>query len=199
MRGRQIHAPSPPSADRAGRDERLDPRAHLGDQRVAVVDSVRPAVSTGSPMRTRHRHGPHDRAALAHGRPPAGDRHRHDRRLRLDRHDEPALLEGQELVGAAARALGKDQERVAVADRRGRRSIDGERLPRGARARPATKPPVSIDDAEDRQLAQLRLEEDVEPRDAAPGTAPAGRRCSGDWRRTRRRARPGMCRRPATR
>ena len=41
-------------------------------------------------------------------------------RLRLDRHDEAALLEWQELRAAAAGALGENQERVALPDRLGR-------------------------------------------------------------------------------
>src|SRR5580765_5804463 len=58
---------------------------------------------------------PDDGAALPHGGAAALDGHRHDRRLRLDGHDETALLERKKIAGPAPRPLGKNQEGVARA------------------------------------------------------------------------------------
>ena len=75
-----------------------------------------PAVSIGSPTRMLIVTGRMIAAAPLHRVAAARDRDRHDRRLRLDRHDEAALLERQHLAGPAARAF---RERSGTSCRRG--------------------------------------------------------------------------------
>ena len=108
---------------RALGQQRLNPLVHLAIRASRSLISI-PAVSIGSPTRMLTVAGrmillPRRMASRA-----ARYRHRHDRRLRLERHQEAALLERQQFAGPAARAFGKDQERVAVADRRAPASSD---------------------------------------------------------------------------
>ena len=68
--------------------------------------SGRPSEWAAQSARSR-RTGLHNGAPFPHGGAAAANRHRHNGRLRLDRHDEAALLERQEVTGAASGALGK--------------------------------------------------------------------------------------------
>src|SRR6266550_4486163 len=76
------------------------------DKVIALLDVDVPGFN-GPADANRERHGPDDEAAPDHGRASARDRHGHDGGAGLDGHPEPALLERQELVRPAARALGQ--------------------------------------------------------------------------------------------
>ncbi len=123
--------------------------------------TVNPRVSIGRPDRHRHRRRPDQLAALAHGRPTAVDGDRHDWRLRLQRHDEPALLEGQELARAGPGAFREDQEGVAGTQRLGTaRHRRQRRL--AVVALHGHEPAEDEHASQQRQLRQLGLVEDVQ-------------------------------------
>src|SRR5205814_49284 len=104
-----------------------------------------------------------DLAAAPHGRAAALYGDWHDGRLRLDGHDEPAFLERQQLVGAAAGPFRKNQKGIAGADRRRSRFDRSQR-----RFLVATvhweKTTISKRPHEDRNLVQLRLVQNVHHR-----------------------------------
>src|SRR5215203_6822438 len=84
--------------------QRLHPPTDLGDEGVAIVHRQANRFHRFA-YPDVHRHGTHDGASLAHRGASAGHGDGDDRRLRLDRHDEAALLERQQRFGAAPRAL----------------------------------------------------------------------------------------------
>jgi hypothetical protein len=104
-----------------------------------------------------------DRAPLPHRVARARDRDGDDGRLRLESHDEPALLEGQERTGPAAGAFGKNQERIAVAKGVGG-TLDRGKTLLGASALERNEPAQVKRPYEDRQLPQLRLVNDPQTR-----------------------------------
>src|SRR4030095_5166746 len=99
-------------------EQLFDTGAHAGDEDVALRH-----VHAGGLDRLTDADGDmdrlDDRAAATHRVTSALDSHRHDWRLSLERHQKPALLERQQFLGAAARALREDQERVARLNRSG--------------------------------------------------------------------------------
>ena len=132
-----------------------------------------PAVGMACPQPHADPHRPDDARCPSHRLPAAADGHRHDGHLRLDRHEEAALLERQQLARAAARALREDQERVAGAQRCGALL---ERL-----ERPAPVPAIDGHEAADVEHRPHQAEScGARPctaraaAGAAPGTAPAG-------------------------
>ena len=122
-----------------------------------------PRVSTGTPIRTLTVVGrtiglPFRIDAVA-----ALNRHRHDRHLRLERHQERAALERQQRAGPAARAFRECQKRIALPQRRGSLLDGGHRLlTAGAVDRHESADLKRL--AEQRQLRQLPLEQHVQPR-----------------------------------
>src|SRR4051812_3354464 len=144
------------------REERGDGVSGADHQRVAILER-----QAGCRNWRAKAHADLDRtddqASLPHRVTRAIDRDRHDRRLPLNRHDEAALLERQQLPGAAPRALGENQERVPLAQRAGR-ALD-RRQALVAIAALERDEPGEIEGAhENRQLAQLRLVENAEAR-----------------------------------
>src|SRR5687768_17544099 len=100
----------------SGPPQFLDLAPHHFDQLITIVKRVAGRLDRVADLHVDH-HRPYEPAALLHRGAAAVDGDRDDRRLRLDRHDEAALLEWQELRGAAARAFRKNQEAVAIPDR----------------------------------------------------------------------------------
>ena len=83
---------------------------------------------------------------------------------------KPPFLNGKQLAGPAARPFGKDQERVALAQRL-RGPLDRRQALVAVAALERDEPGEIERAHEDRQLAQLRLVEDAQPREelaAAP-------------------------------
>jgi hypothetical protein len=90
----------------------LDRLTHLPGHNIAIVERAAGGLNRRQEF-DRDRCRPDDPAALSHGISAARNRHWHDRCLRLDCHHDAALLERQQLAGAASRALGEDEERRA--------------------------------------------------------------------------------------
>jgi len=87
---------------------------NLGNERIAVADRQAPRLDRrADPDADVDR--PHEGAALVHRVTPTLDSHGDDGRLGFDGHDETTLLERKQVAGATARALGENQERVAIA------------------------------------------------------------------------------------
>ena len=96
-----------------------------------------PRVVDGRSNPHADRRRPDDGAALPHRGVAALNRHRHDRHLRLQRHQERPALERQQRAGPAARAFRKCQKRIAVPQRRGGLFDGRHRLLAAARDRSA--------------------------------------------------------------
>jgi hypothetical protein len=109
---------------------------------VSRSSTVIPAVAIGGPIRTVTLTGRTTALPFRIDAPAAADGHGNHRHLRLQGHDETALLERQQLTGAAARALRKDEKRVPTLQRLDRLSTDAIDFRRSARST-ATKPPRS--------------------------------------------------------
>src|SRR4029079_7235419 len=85
---------------------------------VAVADGQAPGLDR-RPDPDADVDRPHEGAALAHRVTSTLNSHRDDGRLGFDGHDEATLLEWKQVARATARALRKDQERVAPSERFG--------------------------------------------------------------------------------
>ena len=104
-----------------------------------------------------------ERASLPHRAPRPLDGHRHNRRLRLQSHDKASLLERQQLTGLAARPLGEDQKRVALAKRLCG-AVDGGQALLAVRALERDEAGEVERADENGQLAELGLVEHAQPR-----------------------------------
>ena len=162
----------------------LDPARGRFRSAASRSSSVKPVVSTGSPIL----HVDHHRAAQT-SCPSASPRGRPTRppgtigACALMAMMNPPFLNGKISDGPAARALGEDQERIARSNRRGG-PIDRRHRRFPAVALDRDESTLDHHRPEHRQLLQLGLEQDVQALDAAPGTAPADRRCFRGWSRT---------------
>src|SRR4029078_11885345 len=95
-------------------EQLLNFASNLGNEGVAVADGQAPGLDR-RPDPDAAVDRPHEGAALAHRVTSTLNSHRDDGRLGFDGHDETTLLERKQVAGATARALGENQDRVAIA------------------------------------------------------------------------------------
>src|SRR5262245_50782673 len=106
------------SADPSALQECLHALPDFSDDFVAIVERE-PGGFNRFTKTNRDRDRVDHETALAHRAPCTKDGGGHDRRLRLERHDEATLLEWQQGASPAPRSLGKNEERIAFPKRCG--------------------------------------------------------------------------------
>src|SRR3989338_8394951 len=98
-------------------EERQNGPSHSIDHQISILD-IQPSGLDRPAHADAYRPRSNLRSALPHRVTSPRHGHRHDRRLRFDRHDEAALLERQQVRRSAASAFRENQKRVARSDRR---------------------------------------------------------------------------------